>query len=211
MVAMLYESLVYRQVFMDGRQLPADPNPSFMGYSVGRWEGDTLVIDSLGFNETTWLDYGGHPHTEALRTTERIKRGSFGRLDIEVRLDDPQIYKRAFPVPVHAELVADTEMLDYVCNENEKDAAHIVGKASDEKKPAVKVAPYILSKHVGSYTFQAPDDTTHVSHFNVTLTGDTLSMDIGGKDKQEMVAVRDDVAVMGVRSISFRTISSSTS
>ena len=200
MMAMLYEGLLFRQIFMDGRHLPADPNPSFMGYSVGRWEGDTLVIDSIGFNETTWLDYGGHPHTEALKTTERIKRGSFGRLEIEVRFDDPQIYKRAFTVPVHAEIVADTEMLEYVCNENEKDAAHLVGKASDEKKLAVKVAPEILSKHVGSYTFKAPDDPNQVSHFNVTLTGDTLSMDIGGKDKQEMVALSETTfAVMGVR------------
>jgi hypothetical protein len=200
MIAMLYEGLVFRQIFMDGRHLPTNPNPSFMGYSIGRWEGDMLVIESIGFNETTWLDYGGHSHTEALKTSERIKRGSFGRLDIEVRFDDPQIYKRAFTVPVHAEIVADTEMLEYVCNENEKDAAHLVGKASDEKKLAVKVAPEILSKHVGSYTFKAPDDPNQVSHFNVTLTGDTLSMDIGGKDKQEMVALSETTfAVMGVR------------
>jgi hypothetical protein len=200
MIAMLYESLVFRQVFMDGRQLPAGPNPSFMGYSVGRWEGDTLVIDSIGFNETTWLDYGGHPHTEALRTTERIRRDTFGRLDVEVRFDDPTLYKRAFTVPVHAEFVADTEMLEYVCNENEKDLAHLVGKASDEKKLAVKVAPEILSKHVGSYTFKAPDDPNQVMHFNITLAGDKLSMDIGGKDKQEMVALSETTfSVMGIR------------
>src|SRR5205814_3352803 len=102
-VVMLYEDLAYRQIFLDGRTLPKDPNPSFMGYSVGRWEGDTLVIDSIGFNETTWLDVGGHPHTEALKMTERIKRGSFGRMDVDVRIDDPTIYKRAFTVPVHAE------------------------------------------------------------------------------------------------------------
>jgi hypothetical protein len=199
-IAMLYESLMFRQVFMDGRQLPDNPNPSFMGYSVGRWEGDTLVIDSIGFNETTWLDFGGHPHTEALKTTERIRRDTFGRLDVEVRIDDPRIYKRAFTVPVHAEIVADTEMLEYVCNENEKDSAHLVGKASDEKKLAVKVAPEILSKYVGSYTFKAPDDPNQVTHFNVTLAGDTLSMDIGGKDKQEMVALSETTfAVMGVR------------
>ena len=200
MIAMLYESLVFRQIFMDGRQLPASPNPSFMGYSVGRWEGDTLVVDSIGFNETTWLDYGGHPHTEALKTTERIKRGAFGRLDIEVRIDDPAIYKRAFTVPVHAEFVADTEMLEYVCNENEKDAAHLVGKASVEKKLAVDVAPEILKKYVGSYTFKVPDDPNQVMKFNITLAGRTLSMDIGGKDMQEMVSLSETTfAVMGVR------------
>jgi hypothetical protein len=121
MIAMLYEgSLLFRQIFMDGRQLPTDPNPSFMGYSVGRWEGPTLVVESIGFNDRTWLDFGGHPHTEALKMTERLTRRSFGRLDVEVRIEDPAIYKRAFTVPIHAELVVDTEMLEYVCNENEK-------------------------------------------------------------------------------------------
>ena len=102
-IAIIYEDLTSRQIFMDGRALPKDPNPSFMGYSVGRWEGDTLVVDSIGFNETSWLDFGGHPHSEALRMTERIKRGSFGRLDVEVRIDDPKVFTRAFSVPVHAD------------------------------------------------------------------------------------------------------------
>jgi hypothetical protein len=199
-ITMLYENLMYRQIFMDGRTLPADPEPSFMGYSVGRWDGDTLVVDSIGFKDSTWLDYGGHPHSEALKLTERIKRGTFGRLDIEVRFEDSALYKRAFTVPIHAEIVADTEMLEYVCNENEKDAAHLVGKASDEKKFAVKVAPAILSKYVGSYTFKAPEDPNQVMHINVTLRGETLSMDIGGKDSQEMVALSDQTfSVMGVR------------
>jgi len=200
MIAMLYENLLYRQIFMDGRGLPKDPNPSFMGYSVGRWEGATLVIDSIGFNETTWLDVGGHPHTEALKMTERIKRDSFGRLDVEVRIDDPKIYKRAFTVPVHAEFVADSEMLEYVCNENEKDVTHLVGKASDGKKLAVKVAPQILTKYVGSYTFKNPEDLNQVMHFNVTLGGDTLFIDIGGKDKQEMIALSESTfSMMGIR------------
>jgi hypothetical protein len=200
MIAMLYESLVFRQIFMDGRKLPDNPSPSFMGYSVGRWDGDTLVIDSIGFNDTTWLDFGGHPHTEALRMTERIRRGRFGRLDVDVRIDDTAIYKRAFSVPVHAEIVTDTEMLEYVCNENEKDAAHLVGKASDEKKLAVKVATDLLSGYVGSYTFRAPDDPDQVMHFNVTLAGDTLWFDIGGKDRLEMIPLSNATfSVMGTR------------
>jgi hypothetical protein len=200
-IAMLYEDLIYRVIFMDGRELPKDPNPSYMGYSVGRWDGDTLVIDSLGFNDATWLDFVGHPHTEALRMTERIKRGSFGRLDVEVRLDDPTLYKRAWTVPVHAEIVPDTETLEYVCNENQKDTEHLVGKLSDEKKLSVKVDPKIMSAYVGSYTFVAPDDPNQKSHFNVTLNGDVLSFDFGGgKDKQEMVALSDTTfSVMGVR------------
>ena len=147
---------------MDGRALPKDPNPSFMGYSVGRWDGDTLVVDSIGFNETSWLDFGGHPHSEALRTTERLTRKNFGRLDVEVRFDDPKIVTRPFTVPVHAEIVTDTEMLEYVCTENQKDVEHLVGKASDDKKLAVKVAPQILSQYVGAYTFKAPDDPNQV-------------------------------------------------
>jgi hypothetical protein len=200
MIVMLYENLLYRQIFTDGRELPKDPNPSFMGYSVGRWEGATLVIDSIGFKDTTWLDFGGHPHSEALKLTERIKRGAFGRLDVDVRFEDSKLYQRPWTVPVHAEIVADTEMLEYVCNENEKDSAHLVGKASDDKKYAVKVAPAILSTYVGSYTFKAPDDPNQMMHFNVTLAGNTLSMDIGGKDKQEMVALSETTfSMMGIR------------
>ena len=154
----------------------------------------------LGFKDTTWLDFGGHPHSEALKTTERFKRGTFGQLDVEVRFDDPTFYKRAWSVPSHGELVTDTEMLEYVCSENQKDTGHLVGKASDEKKFAVKVAPAILSKYVGSYTFKAPEDPNQVMHFNITLKGETLSMDIGGKDSQEMVALSDQTfSVMGVR------------
>jgi hypothetical protein len=129
MIVMLYEDLIYRQIFTDGRELPKDPNPSFMGYSVGRWDGDTLVVDSAGFNDRTWLDFGGHPHSESLKMTERIKRTKLGRLEVEVRLEDRKFYTRPWTVPVRGELVADTEMLEYVCNENQKDVAHLVGKA----------------------------------------------------------------------------------
>jgi hypothetical protein len=199
-IVMLYEDLIYRQIFMDGRELPKDPNPSFMGYSVGRWDGDTLVVDSAGFNDRTWLDFGGHPHSESLKMTERIKRTNLGRLEVDVRFEDRKFYARPWAVPVRAELVADTEMIEYVCNENQKDVTHLVGKASDEKKLAVKVDPQTLSKYVGSYTFRNPQDLNAEMHFNVTLAGSTLFMDIGGKDKQEMIALSDTTfAVMGVR------------
>jgi hypothetical protein len=197
---MLYEDLIYRQVFMDGRELPKDPNPSFMGYSVGRWDGDTLVVDSAGFNDRTWLDFGGHPHSESLKMTERIRRTNLGRLEVEVRFEDRKFYARPWTVPVRAELVADTEMIEYVCNDNQKDFAHLVGKASDEKKLAVSVEPRTLSKYVGSYTFRNPQDLNSEMHFNVTLAGRALFMDIGGKDKQELIALSDTTfSVMGVR------------
>ena len=184
---MLYEDLSYRQIFMDGRPLPKDPNPSFMGYSVGRWEDDTLVIESVGFKDTTWLDYGGHPHSEALRMTERIKRVDFGHLAIEVRIDDSKYYTRPWTIPSRAEFVADTEMIEYVCNENEKDVAHLVGKASDVKKFAVTLAPQVLAKYVGTYAFN-PSNTRKT---HITLGNNTLFLDVGGKDKQELIPLSE--------------------
>ena len=131
LILMLDEDLTYRQIFMDGRALEADPNPSWMGYSVGRWEGDTLVVDSFGFNDRTWLDRDGHPHSEALRMTERYRRRDFGHMDIEITLNDPQVYAHPWTVALSAELNADTELLEYVCNESHTGLAHWVGKASD--------------------------------------------------------------------------------
>ena len=200
MIVMLYEDLIYRQIFMDGRELPKDPNPSFMGYSVGRWDGDTLVVESVGFNDRSWLDFGGHPHSEALKTTERIKRSNLGRLEIEVRFDDPKFYRRPWTVPANAELVADTEMIEYVCNENQKDVEHLVGKASDEKHLAVSVAPAILSRYVGTYSSANPGEPSQVVRFNVTLTDGKLSVDMGGKDKQDMTPLSEKTfLVMGLR------------
>jgi hypothetical protein len=200
MIVMLYEDLIYRQIFMDGRELPNDPNPSFMGYSVGRWDGDTLVVDSIGFNDRTWLDFGGHPHSEALRMTERIKRSNLGRLEIDVRFEDSKFYRRPWTVSAYAELIADSEMIEYVCNENQKDFAHLVGKASEEKKLAVKVDPKTLRTYVGSYTFKNPQDLNQEVRFNITLRGGTLFMDIGGKDEQEMIALSETTfSVMGIR------------
>jgi hypothetical protein len=89
LLVILYEhQIIYRQIFTDGRKLPADPFPSWMGYSVGRWEGNTLVVESAGFNDKTWLDLGGHPHSEALRVTERFQRRDFGHMRLEVTFDD---------------------------------------------------------------------------------------------------------------------------
>jgi hypothetical protein len=190
-IVVLYEELLYRQIFMDGRGLPKNPHPSFMGYSVGRWDGDTLVVDSTGFNDTTWLDYGGHPHSEALRMTERIRRTDFGTLQIDVRIEDPTYYKRAWTVPARGRLAADTEMLEYVCNENEKDQAHMVWSVSDARKLAVTVAPEILEQHVGTYAF-SPRDTMKI---HITRSGNALFMDVGGKDRKELVPTSDSTFV----------------
>jgi hypothetical protein len=187
MIVMLYEELLYRQIFMDGRALPEDPNPSFMGYSVGRWDGDTLVVESTGFNDTTWLDYGGHPHSEALKMTERIRRSDFGHLQIDVRIEDPVYYKRAWTVPARGELAADTEMIEYVCNENEKDSSHLVWNVSDARKLGVTLTPEVLAKYVGTYAF----DPSNTMKIHITLSGNTLFMDVGGKDRKELVPISD--------------------
>jgi hypothetical protein len=196
MIAILYEDLRYRQIFLDGRELPRTPNPTFMGYSVGHWEGDTLVVESAGFNDTTWLDYGGHPHSEALTMTERITRTDFGHVAIDVRIEDAKYYRRAWSVPSKAELAADTDMLEYVCNDNQKDLPHMVGKASDIRKFAVNVDPLVLVRYVGTYAFN-PANTMKL---HVTLADRTLFMDVGGKDKKEMVPLSDSTFSMtGVR------------
>jgi len=161
MLVMLFDDLSYRQVFLDGRPLPKDPNPTWMGYSVGHWDKDTLVIESAGFNDRTWLDSDGHPHTEALRMTERLRRPDFGHLELERTLEDPKALDQPWVVPIKLEFYADTEMLEYVCAENERDHSHLVGKAADDTKNEVRVAPEILNRYVGVYEYkppQRPDD-----------------------------------------------------
>jgi hypothetical protein len=120
LIVFLYEAgTIFRQVFVDGRPLPADPQPSWMGYSVGRWDGDTLVVETTGFNDKTWLDGAGHPHSEAMRLTERYTRRDAGRMDVEVVIDDPQAYARPIRYVQPQALIADTELIENVC-ENAK-------------------------------------------------------------------------------------------
>jgi hypothetical protein len=116
----------YRQVFLDGRPLPDDPNPTWHGYSIGRWDGDTLVVDSIGFRDDQWLDVAGSPLTNAGKVTERFRRPSFGQLLIQITVDDPRGYTRAWTVDVELAAVVDTEMLDSQCLENEKDIPHLL-------------------------------------------------------------------------------------
>jgi hypothetical protein len=157
LILMLNPDLTYRQVWMDGRKLEADPNVSWMGYSVGRWEDETLVVDSFGFHPGTWLDRDGNTHTDKLRVTERYRRPNFGSLDVEVTFADPGAYTRPWTVKVGAQFAADTEMLEWVCNEGaSRSLAHWVGTAADDRKNEVKVDPQILSRYVGTYVEQAP-------------------------------------------------------
>jgi hypothetical protein len=128
LMVILYEVMhSYRQVFTDGRDLPADPNPTWLGYSVGRWEGDTFVVKTSGFNDQGWLDIAGHPATEHLRVTERCRRRDFGHMDIEMTIDDPMTYRKPWTMTLPVTLSADNELLEYICNENNK-YFELVGK-----------------------------------------------------------------------------------
>ena len=121
MVVILYEAVhAYRQIFTDGRALPKDPNPNWFGYSIGRWEGDVLVVESSGFNDNVWLDNAGRPATDALKVTERFVRKNFGQMDIEITIDDPKAYTKPWSVTQQLAFQPDTELLEYICNENNK-------------------------------------------------------------------------------------------
>jgi hypothetical protein len=120
--------VTYRQIFTDGRPLPQDPQPTPNGYSSGRWEADTLVVETNGFKDGMWLDRIGSPITDAARMTERYRRINYGNLEIEVTIDDPKAYTAPWTVKMNQFIVLNTELLDYVCLENEKDLPHLVGK-----------------------------------------------------------------------------------
>ena len=188
LIVMLNPDLTYRQIFLDGRKLESNPSPAWMGYSVGRWEGDTLVVESNGFNDRTWLDHDGNPHTEALRMTERYRRRDFGNLDVEVTLEDPTVYARPFTVTARAVLAADTEMLEFVCNEGGFHGEHWVGKASDERKGEVQVAPEILAKYVGTYVEQAPFWRTVPRVVEISVSNGRLYGDMDGRGKEPLIA-----------------------
>ena len=115
-----------REIHTDGRPLPKDPNPTWMGYSVGRWEGDTLVVDTAGLNDKGWIDAFGHPRSESMHITERYRRRDFGHMDLEITFNDPKYYTRPFSLKTGLNLIPDSDLLEYVCNENEKDRPHLV-------------------------------------------------------------------------------------
>jgi hypothetical protein len=117
----------YRQIFMDGREHPDDLDPTWYGHSVGRWEGDTLVIDTVGFNDRFCFDFHGHPHTEQLHTIERYTRTSFGQLENEITIIDPGAYAKPFTVQFTATLRPGWDLMEYICNENNQDVSHMVG------------------------------------------------------------------------------------
>jgi len=163
LIVMLYESpnSPHRTVFTDGRDLPKDPNPTWLGYSVGRWEGETLVVTTAGFNDRGWLDSAGHPQTESLRITERFRRRDFGHMDFEMTLDDPKVFTRSFTIKAERLLSPDTDLLEDVC-ENERDRSHMSGDTG------VRVSPAVLASYAGLYQIAAGRE------FTVMVMGDLL-------------------------------------
>jgi hypothetical protein len=156
LIVILYESpnSPHRTIFTDGRELPKDPNPTWLGYSVGHWEGDALVVNSTGFNDKGWLDVGGNPQTESLRLTERFRRPDFGHLQMEVTFDDPKTFTRPFTLRTEKTYTADTEIFEDVC-ENERDSTHLTS--------GVKVPPETLAAYAGPYQVSGRDVVVIVS------------------------------------------------
>ena len=166
----------YRQIFLDGRELPRDPNPTWHGYSVGHWEKseggaseDTLVIETAGFNDRSWLDRAGHPHSESLHMTERLRRIDFGHLQVQVTFDDPETMTRPLTLQRIRNYLADTEMMEQVC-ENERDSPHLVGKANK----GVKVSAAVLAKYAGSYELREGEPGVPRQPITITLVNGQL-------------------------------------
>ena len=128
-IVILYEAfgILWRQIFLDGREVAEDAPPSWLGYSTGKWDGDTLVVDTKGFNGKFWLDQQGKPITEALHVIERFRRKDFGHMDVEITIDDPKAYTKPWTFMEHVRLLTDMELMEAICNENNRDLEHLPG------------------------------------------------------------------------------------
>ena len=127
----LYEvETLFRQIFTDGRKHPVDPSPTWLGYSIGKWDGDTFVVDTMGFNDLSWLDVRGHGHSEEMRVEERFHRRDFGHLEMAVTISDPKVFTAPFTINFVERLLPDTDVFEHICLEHETDVAHMPGKAA---------------------------------------------------------------------------------
>ena len=155
-----------------------------MGYSVGRWDGDVLVVESLGFDDRTWLDAMGHPHTEALRITERYRRMSVGRIELQVTFEDPAAYRRAWTVPVNVTLAPDTDLLEFVCAGARR--PNLSGRTSEQEHIALPAST--LAEYAGTYLpppaarLPFPFKSLQIRH-----VGSDLFLDIDGQGKLLLV------------------------
>jgi hypothetical protein len=125
-VVIIYEAAnIWRQIFLDGRELGDDFVPAWFGYSTGKWDGDTLVVDTKGFNGKAWMDQAGKPTSDALHVTEHFRRKDFGHMDLQITIDDPKVYTKPWTVTEPVHLLIDTELMENVCNENNVDIHHL--------------------------------------------------------------------------------------
>ncbi|MDP8990325.1 MAG: hypothetical protein M3N41_09650 [Acidobacteriota bacterium] len=169
-VGVLYEGGMgrFRQIYMDGRKLPQDPNPSWLGYSVGHWEAGTLVVESTGFNDRSWLDRAGHPHSEKLRVTERFRRVDFGHMQFQITFVDPETLTQPLTLALAVNYAADTDMLENVCNESDRNQVHMISSAHTR----VQLSPAVLAKYVGRYEYR--EGSPAVKAFMGTLQNVTV-------------------------------------
>ncbi|HEY7334472.1 MAG TPA: DUF3471 domain-containing protein [Bryobacteraceae bacterium] len=189
----------FRQVFTDGRPLPKDPSPSWYGYSVGRWDGDALQIDTIGFNDKTVLDAFRHPHTEALHITERLRRRDFGHIELQQTYEDPGAYARPWTITLNLELDPDNEVLEYFCNENERDLAHRVPHRH------VVVPATVLAGYVGTYRMSTGREIT------ITAEDDQLMVEQDARGKLPLFAHSQtsfvlELAALGLNSVEFEFV-----
>jgi hypothetical protein len=193
-LAILNSDLTYRQVFMDGRKLEADPLPIWMGYSVGRWDGATLIIESNGYNAKTWLHPEGLVHSEKLVVTERYRRPDFGHLLIDVTYADAGAFDKPLHALVEMRYAADDEMLELVCNEAaENNSQHWTGnKLTDAAQAAVDVPASTLAGYIGRYAGIWLSNPTTVE---VTLEQGRLYISRNGSAKSALVAQSDTTFV----------------
>jgi hypothetical protein len=153
-VTILYEAQTnYREIFVDGRPLPVNPHPAWYGYSVGRWDGDVFVVESLGFNDKTWLDFFGHPHSESMRVTERYSRRDFGHMDVQVTIDDPVTYTKPIAATYPLVLAADMDLLETICENNGQIVSRLIGtdSAHPPTRRSIVVSPDLLARYTGTY------------------------------------------------------------
>ena len=178
-----FSDLKYRQVFLDGRELEENPIPTWMGYSIGYWEGDTLVIESNGYNDKTWLHRQGIGHTEQLRITERLTRRNFGTVDVEITYEDPGAFTEPLYVNLRWQYVADDVLLEVVCNESSQGTKHYTSDWEDVEAALVELPEELLATYVGTYEGIYIDNLVRVE---VTLEDGQLFLQ-RGQSKQELI------------------------
>jgi len=183
LIVMLHESpnSPHRTIFTDGRELPKDLNPTWLGYSVGRWEQDTLVVTSAGFNDRGWLDVGGHPQTESLRITERLRRRDFGHIEYELTIDDPKAFTKPFTLRSVKTFAPDTDLLEDIC-ENEVSGGHLTG--------GVTLSPDALAKFAGVYEFAPGRQAV------VTVSGDQLLIEDSANPADRLFIARSETSFL---------------